>query len=360
LRRWDSIWKYKSGTSTWTDLTVNTKTNTPFTFIAAADETFYFGSNVRPIGMYIDLQNNGSYTGLAYEYKSDPLTWSSLSLIDAYTFNTSKYQRWVLPEDFITFNITDTDPYVAAPPDTVERYWVRVSCTAVITPAIITKTRAIPYTVYTTSHKVAQFMQLPKDFDTDTNPNALTVEDFIRRAEDRIDYMTKKSWKFNAITEDYDPQLTDYNRYGVFLRHRNFIKVYSVSIWTGNTFQALTEGRSNDYFVNFDLGMIYFTRLFLLPAAYGMTGRYFHWGFGEYKNSVKVDYAYGRDWETNSEKGIIETLATKMAAKDLWTSHDYSDIIISGSDKVDLVSKLRTLDTDIENQIQELTGVAIY
>jgi hypothetical protein len=361
LKRFSAIWKYSSGTGLITDLTANTNTNTAFTFISAATETFYFGANDRMMGLYVDLSTNGSYTGLVFEYKSDS-GWKSLQLIDSYLFTESKYLRWLLPEDCAKFNFTNTDPYSTTPPDNVERYWIRVSCSTVTTAAVISKVRAIPYIMYTSVEKVAQFMQLPKSFDSDTHPNDLTVEDFIRRAEDRIDYMTKKSWRFNAITEEYDPQLTDYNRYGIFLRHRNFTKVYGVYIWTGSEFQKLTEGRTNDYFINYDLGMIYFTRLFLLPAAYGMTGRYFHWGFGEYKFSTKVDYVYGRDWEQNvhRENGIIESLATKIAAKDLWTSHDYSDIIISGSDKVPLESKLRTLDLDIEKQLEELTGIAIY
>jgi hypothetical protein len=295
-----------------------------------------------------------------YEYKTDS-GWKTASLIDSYTFNASKYLRWVLPNDCIKFNITSTDPYVATPPDNVERYWLRISCSAVTTTAVISKIRAIPYSLYTTPDKVAQFMQIRKIFDNDTNPTELTVEDFIKRAESRIDYLTKKSWKFNIVKdEELSPELTDYNRYGVFLRHRNFTKVYSVSIWTGSEWQALTEGRANDYFINYDLGLIYFTRLFLLPAAYGMTGRYFHWGFGEFKFSCKVEYAYGRDWETNDEAGIIEILATKMVAKDLWLNHDYSNLIVSGTDKVPLESKIRQLDLDIEKQLEELQGISIY
>jgi len=360
ILRFSAIWKYDTGTSVYTDLTSNTQSNTAFNFISASTNVFFLGLERRFTGIYLDLSTNGAYTVLSLSYKADS-GWKNLSLIDSYTFTEDGYQRWVLPNDWIKFNFTDTDPYSASVPDNVERYWIKITATTVTTTAVISKIRAIPYALYTTPEKVAQFMQIRKDFDNDTNPTDLTVEDFIKRSEDRIDYLTKKSWKFNIVSaEETDPRLVDYNRYGVFLRHRNFIKVYSVSIWTGNAWQVLTEGRENDYFVNYDLGVIYFTRLFLLPAAYGMTGRYFHWGFGEYKFSCKVLYSYGRDWETNSEAGIVENLATKMAAKDLWLNHDYSSFIVSGSDKVPIESKIRELEVDIEKQIEELIGISVY
>ena len=202
---------------------------------------------------------------------------------------------------------------------------------------------------------------LKKDFDYNTSPTDLTVEDMIRRAEDLIDYRTRKSWRFNAITEEASPILIDYNRYGMFLRYRNFIKVYSVSLWNGGSWQALTEGRNNDFFLNKDLGMIYITRLYLLPAAYGMTGRFTSYGFGEFKNSIKVDYTYGRDPEVFSEFYVVENIATKMAACDVLRHHDYSGLLLSsGVDKIPIESKVRLMEEEIESKIDSLTGIAIW
>lgn len=283
-------------------------------------------------------------------------------MIDAYTFSESKYLRWVLPDQWQKYRLidTDTDPYIGTPPDTVERYWLRINAaTTAVTQAVISKIRVVPYAMYSTPTKVFQFMQLRKDFDHSTTPSDLTIEDIIRRAEDRIDYRTRKSWRFNAITEEYDPILVDYNRYGFFMRHRDFRQVYSVKIWNGGSWDTQTEGRNSDYFVNYNLGMIYFTRLFLLPAAYGMAGRYFHFGFGEYKNSVKVDYVYGRDPEVDKEFFVVEDISTKMAAIDIWKHHDYSGLAVSGSDKVDLVSKVRILEEEVEMRIEELGGIYI-
>lgn len=359
MKRFDSILLWDG--LTYTDLTNNTLTNTDFGFLAVKTQYMYFGLSSRFSGIYCDLTSNGSYTGLKFEYY-DGENWLSLALIDSYSFSESKYVRWVLPQsNWAKIEFSDTWPNaVATSPETTERYWVRVYCTAVTTAAVIHKLRAIPYATYSTPTKVCQYMNLKiSDFDYQTKPTDLTVEDLIRRAEDRIDYQTKKSWRFNAVTEDHDPVLVDYNRYGIYFRHRNFMKVYSVKIWNGGSFQTLTEGRNNDYFVNYNLGVVYFTRLFLLPAAYGMTGRYFHWGFGEYKNSIQIDYVYGRDLEVDSEFRIVEDIATKIAAKDIYLTYDMTGMIISGADKVPLDSKVRMLEEEIQDRLESISGVFI-
>jgi hypothetical protein len=361
MERFNDIWVYRS--SAYINLTDNTLTNTDFDFISGATDIFYFGLNKRYVGIYCDLTSNGSYTGISYEY-FDGNNWNKLALIDSYSFNTSKYIRWVLPSIWVKDTFEEDTDAVLPDTDTYERYWIRIKCTGVNSKAIIHKIRAIPFVEYTTPTKVNKLLEFRKPFDYNTTPSDQDVEDFIRRAEDLIDYRTKKSWRFNSVTEDYDPVLVDYNRYGFFMRHRNFIKVYSVSIWTGNSWQQLigdgdTGDRTNDYFTNKNLGMIYFTRLFLLPAAYGMTGRYFHWGFGEYKNSVQVDYAYGRDSETDPEFYIVEDIATKMAAIDCLRHHDYSSFFVSGTDKVALDAKVQELTLSVEEKIDNLTGLAL-
>ena len=362
MLRFDNIWQYNSATTAtpYIDYTNNSYTNTDFNFLSASGNYMYFGLDRRFTGMYVNLSTMGSYSGLSYEYY-DGDTWQKLALMDSYGWDESKYVRWVLPKsNWVKYNFNQDTVQPSGYPDTTERYWVRLSASAVTTTAVINEIRAVPYVLYSSPTKVYQLLQLKKDFDYNTSPSDLTVEDMIRRAEDRIDYRTRKSWRFNVVSEETDPRIVDYNRYGFFLRHRNFKKVYSVSIWNGGEWESLIEGRNNDYFINYDLGMIYFTRLFLLPATYGMTGRYFHFGYGEYKNSVKVDYVYGRDPESNSEFFIVEDIATRLAAADVLRHHDYSSLIVSGTDKVPLESKIRLLEESAELRIDELTGIAIY
>jgi hypothetical protein len=358
MKRFSAIWNYNTSTKVYTDLTSNCDTNTSFNFISITDEVFYFGFESRVTGFYCDLATQGSYTGVQYTYKSDS-GWDNLQLIDTYTFSQSKYLRFVLPKNCIKFNFTDTDPNASEPPDNIERYWIKVSCSTVTTMAVISKLRAIPYVEYTTPDKVAGFLQVKKTFDNDTKPTDIEVENFIRRAEDRIDYKTKKSWRFNAVTEDTDPVFVDFNRFGMFLRHRNFYKVYTVQMWNGSTFTTLTEGRNSDYMVDYDKGFIYLTRQYLMPAVFGMTGRYSQWDVGEYKNAVKVDYIFGRDSETDREFYIVEDLANKIVAVNLLRHSDYTILSVSGADRASVGEKIANLEQEIEDQLDELSGVTL-
>jgi hypothetical protein len=358
LQRFSAIWKYNTSTHTYTDLTSYCDTNTAFTFISTSDEVFYLGLESRLVGFYADLTTQGSYTGLQYTYKTDS-SWNTLQLIDSYTFNQSKYLRWVLPKNCIKFNFTSLDPNGATPPDNIERYWVSISCSTATTPAVISKLRAIPFVQYTTPDKVSGFLQLKKTFDNDTRPTDVEVENFIRRAEDKIDYKTKKSWRFNVVTEDTSPVYVDFNRFGMFLRHRNFSKVYSVQIWNGSTFTTLAEGRNSDYMIDYDRGIIYLTRQYLMPAVFGMTGRYSQWDVGEYKNAVKVDYAYGRDSETDSEFYMVEELANKICAVNILRHSDYTVLSVSGSDRASIGEKIANLEQEIEDDLDSLSGVIL-
>ena len=277
---------WDNSASAYVDLTDNINTNTAFNFISDAADAIYIGVERRFIGIYVDLSTIGGYTGVKYEYLRGEEDARSVSLIDSYTFDESRYCRWNLPANWACMQFTSTFPHSATPPDTVERFWIKISVTAVTSAAVISKIRLMPYATYTTPEKVARFLQTKVNFDEGTIPTDLQVEDFIRRQEDYIDYRTKKSWRLKPISEETEMTQVDFNRYGIFLRNRNFYKVYDVSLWNGNNWQKMVEGRNNDYFVNYDLGIIYMTRLFMLPAIYGVTGRYYIWG----------NY---RDWETD-------------------------------------------------------------
>lgn len=359
MLRPEAVWKYSAGTpsGTYTDYTNNVRVNSDITFLGLTTDYFYIGFPRRFTGIYVDLSTNGSYSGLTYEFY-DGTQWVSLSLIDTYTFSESKYLRWVMPDQWQKYRLSSEEPHVGiTPPDSTERYWVRVNAaTSVTTAAVISKIRVIPYSMYTTPTKVFQMLQFKKDFDHSTTPSDLTVEDIIRRAEDRIDYLTTKSWRANVI----DSELVSYNRYGLFPRYKNFIKIYSIKLWNGSGWTTMTEGRNNDYFIDYDRGMIYFTRLFLLPASYGISGRYFHYGFGEFAYSCQLNYIYGRDIEKDSQFFLVEDVATKIAALDILKHHDYSTMVVSGTDKFDLPSKVRFLEEEVEKKIEDLKGVTLW
>jgi len=361
LNRPNAIWLWDNSESQYVDLTNNVNADTDFNFLSDADDKIYIGDFRRFTGLYADLTSAGNYTSLSYSYSGNENAWKSLQLIDNYQFSESKYQRWTLSmNDWVKINFTETTPHPATPVDTIERYWVRLSASSVVSAATIDKLRIFPFISYTTPDKVSDFLQVKHNFDYSTIPTDLAVEDLIRRAEDYIIYRTRKSWRTEAVTEETDPILIDHNRYGFYPRHRDFSKVYSVQMWNGNAWQTLTEGRTGDYFINYNLGMIYITRLFLLPAMYGMSGRYLLWGYGEYKNSIKLDYLWGRNPETDVEFYIAEDIATKLAARDILQHADFSKLIVSGVDKVPYSDKVRLLTEDVETKLDSLCGVILY
>ena len=348
------VWLYNNSTGIFTNLTSNIATNTSFNFIANSNEVIYVGCDRRGVGLYADLSTNGSYTGLSYTYMTNGGTWDNLNLIDSYSFDASKYLRWVLPDNWIKYNFLAT----SNPPDTVERYWIKISCAGVTIAAVISKLRIIPFAEYCTSTEVSKFLSFKKDFDNSTNPSDLTVESRIREAEDIIDYRTRKSFRFNVVTDEKtQPTYVDFNRYGMYLRYKDFIKIYSLKLWNGASWDLMIEGRTNDFWVDYNLGMIYFARMYLIPSIYGMIGRYSAYNFGEFKGSVSVDYAWGKDPETDKQFYIFKKLAIDMASIDIIRHHDYSSFIVSGSDKISLEGKIANLEQNIESRLDELTGV---
>jgi len=363
MQRPSAIWLYKSNTNSFQDLTQNINNNSNFDFISTSSDEIFIGSENRFTGFYSDLVTGGGYSGISYSYLSRGSAWKGLQLVDNYLFDKSKYQRWNLPKeiDWGRVGFSSAFPHANAnPPDINERYWVKISASQVTSSAIVSKFRIFSYASYTTPDKVANFLQIKVKFDGTTKPTDLAVEDLIRRGEDLIDYRTKKSWRTNFITEETDPMLVDYNRYGVYLRHRNFIKIYSIQLWTGSAWQTLVEGKNSDFFVNYDLGMIYFTRMFTLPVVYGIAGRYYQYNMGEFKNSIKVDYIYGRDPEVDPEFYIVEDITTKLASRDILQHHDYSMLVSSGSDRVSLESKVRLLTEETDQKIDSLAGISLY
>jgi len=342
------------------DLTSYIDSNIDFDFLSDEQDILYIGHNSRFTGIYADLSVGGSYGSVSYHYLSDGSEWRNVQLKDSYNFSESKYVRWVLPPtNWVRTQFTSEFPHDATPISDYEYYWIKISASSITSAAKISKLRVFPYASYTTPEKVSNFLQIKRNFDYSTTPTDLAVEDLIRRSEDYIMYRTRKSWRAEAVTEETEPILVDHNRYGFYLRHRNFTKVYSVDLWDGGSWKRLQEGRNGDYFINYDLGMIYITRLFLLPATYGMSGRYTLWGHGEFKNSIKVDYLYGRNPETDSEFFIAEDIATKLTARDILQHSDFSDLIVSGSDKVPYSEKIRLLTEDIELKLESLSGTIL-
>lgn len=350
-----ALWIWDNSASAFVDETDNTKADSSITFLSDANDKCYLGFDRRFGGLYAQLSTNGTYAGVSLSYWNGS-EWTAVSATHPYSFDDNGYLTWVVPGDWDAKAFTSSDPHSAAPPDENRRFWLRITVSTVTTPAVISKLRVAPYTTYVSADELADFLNI-SHFTVTTTPSLTTIEELLRRAEDRIDFRTKKSWRFNNVVNE----LVDYNRHGVCLKHRDVLNIYSAQIWTGNTWNNLIEGRDEDYFLEPERGMVYFTRLFILPALYAPLGRYsWWWGYGEYKFNVRFSYAWGKDPEIDPQFHEVKEIALKLAAIDFITNHDYSGLLVSNPQMVDLPTKVAQWREETENKLGELESIFVW
>ena len=123
----------------------------------------------------------------------------------------------------------------------------------------------------------------------------------------------------------------------------------------------MTEGRTHDYFFDEPRGMIFFTRYFLPPARYqmpiygGATGAF----RGEFRFSVKADYAWGKDLEVAKDFHIAKNLATKMAAIECLSSSNFIAMIPENAAVEPLAQRIDRWEREIDEQLENLTGLIV-
>lgn len=205
---------------------------------------------------------------------------------------------------------------------------------------------------YTTAAKVAillgvnSFSATTTASSTYSRPSQGEVEDFILWAEDEINQRTNHSWKAVTVTDEvYDvPRryISGFWRREVplYVSHMNLNTFVSgtdkIEIWDGNEWKDLvltangyTEGRGNDYWIDYGKGIIYFVD----------QRPYYR------ENSVRLTYRYGE----SSVPGDIERAATLLAAIHLLQNDDYSQIFPEGTDKYPLQAKAEVWRKEIDN-----------
>ena len=137
------------------------------------------------------------------------------------------------------------------------KYWVRVTAASVESGPTIKRIQMRPTSAYCSTKDVFNLLQLKNitdtlDFTTTTVPTKLHVEQFIEAAQSKIDYTTRKSWRPNYIAEEYH----DFNLNGFKLRRNDAYKLLSVEIWNGADWDDKSEGRTSDFFLTPDVGIV--------------------------------------------------------------------------------------------------------
>lgn len=177
------------------------------------------------------------------------------------------------------------------------------------------------------------------DFDADSTPTHEQVIAWILAAEDEIDERTDHAWRAVMVSNEYhdyehpvftSTRIRRSERRFVSLRHRSIrsltsgshtIEVFDGSDWVDYV-STKTEGRNDDYWVNYTDGIIHFKDSFPYYEV----------------ESVRCTYEYG---ESSVPKGIRDACAKLVALKVLMTD-DYSAVFPEGfrgltqKDKYDL------------------------
>lgn len=198
--------------------------------------------------------------------------------------------------------------------------------------------------VYTTSDKVAELLQL-NVFDGSSTPTKVQVETIINRKEDFIDARSGHAWRIKTITKEY---LTPATRYKLGtgirfkLRHRNITTLASgtdkLEVWDGTNWvdwvATRTQGRGNDFWANETEGAVYLNTRQI------------------FEDSVRATYRYGE----SSVSGVVEEIATKLAAIDVLTMYDPLTNFTEDGGTVNMSKeqKVNQWKEDVKNQMSEI------
>jgi len=365
---WDSLYLWDASANAYADLEF-AASDIPGTAVSLMGQTtdkIYMGLDRKFPAAFFDLDTLGSYNDTPdYEYYNGS-AWKNLPLVKTYAFDTDGVVQWRVPSDWSTVLLagienTNTNLKSGATGDTTSgtaRYWVRVSVSTVTTTATLTKSYPFPSYAYTTPSLIAQFLQLRTDFSATTSPSKAEVEALIQRNESRIDRYSTNSWKPNYRHEE----LYEFSRYGLVLKRQPVLKFLELAVWDGSKYNVLTEGRTSDYFVDPQTGIVPLTRLLSIPFTYTRSAIY-TWGFGEFKRAIRCSYIWGTDSDDNMYNvgyGQVEDITTKFVAADVITNYDYTTLIPQGTDRYSLEQKVSQWRESSEERLEELRKVRVW
>ena len=352
-----AVWRYNGSTYNDNTWEARTSAGTAFEMMADTLDYVYFGGQSKFRALVSALSTSGNYGDLTWEYSSSATAWTRFFPSVDYLFEASGYHKFENLVDWTSREFSNTSPHTATVPDTDERYWIRVSSqTSVTTTATVNSIECVPWLVYTTPTRIQRMLQLRDDFSSTTLPTRDAVEEKIVEVQRMIDDVANQSWQWNDTIQELD----DFSMTGSKLRNEDIRTIYVMEIWNGGSFDSMTEGRANDFFIDSETGMIFFTRYFMLPTRFVYIMPYWRWGFGEFKFPLRTTYTWGKNWWTDKRAQRVQNLASKMVALDTISNHDYTPMLKAGLDRVSLDRKIDMWEREVENELDGLRRIVIY
>ena len=302
----------------------------------------------------INVGNHGS----GYDISNPPTI--TISGQNVGNFNAHDYMRWDANhpafDAWRKVAITDIDG--------VRRYWARISGTPIRGNSTrLTALTIRPFASIATAEDVREQLQFREKFPDDAefdanmqynfpdNSNGQTfpltekiVERYIRGAEDSIYFITGQYYR----PEFQEYELLDFRAYGMALRHRPVLHVYDLAVHNGNDWETKEEGKNHDWHMEYELGMIYISTLFMdvvppiLRRGYSERRNQ-----GSFKRGVRVSYVHGHD-TTDRMAMEVNRIVTKQACIDIISNNDFAWLMPQSLDRVSLERKVQLWREEIE------------
>lgn len=351
------VWDNSAGVYINNTIAAQTATGAAFTILEDPNDFVYLGAPNRfDLGAFF-LGVVGALGALTWSYYRSGAVWTQTVPNLGYDFTVNGAESFDRLVNWTTLAFSAGTPHAPAPPDTDARYWIRISAASVTTAPTVQRIISRPYAAYCTPTDVSQLLQLSVDFSSTTTPTRARVEEMIRVAQSTIDYKTGHSWRINyQANEEHH-----FNIAGFKLLRQDTRSTTRLQIWNGSEYDTKVEGRGNDYFLVPETGIVYFARYFLLPARLQSFTAPWPYGWGEYEAPVRVSYFYGSDVHTDDRRGgIVFDITQKLVAIDVFQSHDYGILAVSGADKVNLSQKIENWKQEVEDKLESLRSWQVF
>lgn len=190
-------------------------------------------------------------------------------------------------------------------------------------------------------------------FSASTDPTLIEVTNWIREAEDYIDQETEHAWRAVTISDEYHDIKS--NGFGLYtrelpirLRHRQIRTMVSgtdkIEVWDGASWvdyvATKTEGRLNDFWIDYTNGVIYFV------------------GSRPYiqNRGVRVTYRFGASIVPKD----IQEACTKLVATKIFQDDDYRKVLPEGLSQYNLASKVESFQKDIDQKLGNYKEVSAW
>ena len=354
--------------SSYTDVTLEAQSpaGTAFSILGATSHYLYLGHDSKFDMAIFDVDTAGSLGTLTWEF-SNGTNWtefvpaSGRYELDPDDDEGGQYDFSRDGAEIFPSNILSAWATLTVNSENI--YWIRVAAASVATAPTIKRIQMRAYAAYCTTKDVYELLQLKNvlsgtDFTSSTVPSKSTVEKFIVEAQSTIDMATRKSWRPVYVANEYQ----QFNLNGFKLDKADCYKILQLKIWNGAGWDIKRQGRTKDYFLVPDTGMIQFSRYFLLPARFtSYNAPVWRWGGGEFTMPVKVTYLAGRDIHTDSRQGgVITDITKKMVAIDITRTQEFGGAVVSGMDRVDLGTRSSAWQEEIDDKLDGMKAFEVF